>query len=88
MSDDSGGGGPVEAAVAAELRAQLARLNRSRRWLATQIGAPHVSVSRWLNTGRGLSLDRLDQMCAALGLVPSEVLRGVEQRFHRPGPGG
>ena len=65
--------------IAAELRAELARQDHSRRWLAEQTGHSHVTVSRWLHDGH-MPISALLQLCAALGITPSNLLAGLEQR--------
>lgn len=65
--------------MAAELRAEMARQGRSRRWLAEQIGESHVTVGRWVKGETPMSLDVLDGMCRALGLTVADLLAAVER---------
>lgn len=65
--------------MAAELRAEMGRQGRSRRWLAEQIGEPHVTVGRWVKGETPMSLDSLDAMCRALGLTIADLLTAVER---------
>lgn len=60
--------GPLGQLLATELRAEMGRQNRSRRWLAEQVHAPHNTVSRWIAGETSPPLDALDSMCAALGI--------------------
>ena len=65
--------------MAAELRAEMARQGRSRRWLSEQIGESHVTVGRWVTGRTPMSLDCLDAMCRALGLTIPDLLAAVER---------
>lgn len=65
--------------MAAELRAEMARQGRSRRWLSEQIGESHVTVGRWVKGDTPMSLDSLDAMCRALGLTIADLLAAVER---------
>lgn len=78
--------GPLAQSIAAELRAELGRQNKSRRWLAERIGQSHVTVSRWVNGDGPVSLDSLDAMCHALGVTVADLLAAVER--HRPADTG
>lgn len=69
--------GPLAQKIAAELRAELGRQNKSRRWLAEQIDQPHVTVSRWVNGDGGLTFDALDSICQALGISIADLLARV-----------
>lgn len=71
--------GPLAQSIAAEIRAELGRQQKSRRWLAEQIGQSHVTVSRWVNGDGPVSLDSLDAMCQALGLSVADLLAAVER---------
>lgn len=65
--------------LAAELRAEMGRQNRSRRWLAERLGHSHVTVSRWLTDGR-MPLGALAEICAALNIDPVRLLAQVRQQ--------
>jgi len=65
--------------MAAEIRAEMARQGRSRRWLAAEIGESHVTVGRWITGKTPMSLDVLDAMCRALGMGVADLLRAVER---------
>jgi transcriptional regulator with XRE-family HTH domain len=73
------------AAIAAELRAELARQNRSRRWLAEQVGHSHVTVSRWLNDGH-MPVSALLQLCSALGISAANLIGTYEAQRRIPHP--
>jgi DNA-binding Xre family transcriptional regulator len=73
--------GPFAQRIAAEIRAELGRQHLSKRWLAEQIGQPHVTVTRWVNGDGPLSLDWMDAICEALGVSVVDVLaRAVESK--------
>lgn len=65
----------LEARVAAELRAELARQGRSRRWLAEQTGQPLTTVARWVKGTTAPGLDELELMAEALGTTVVALLR-------------
>jgi transcriptional regulator with XRE-family HTH domain len=73
--------GPLGVRIATELRAEMGRQNKSRRWLAEQIGAPHNTVSRWVAGETCPQIDALDQMCQALGLDIVEVMSAAKYRL-------
>jgi transcriptional regulator with XRE-family HTH domain len=72
---------PGVAAVLAELRGELKRQNIRASALADELGVAEPTVWRWLR-GEGLSLARLDQICAVAGLEMRDLIgrsRGPEQ---------
>jgi transcriptional regulator with XRE-family HTH domain len=69
---------PFASTVAAELRAELARQNHSRRWLAEQVGHSHVTVSRWLNDGH-MPASALLELCHALGISAASLIGTYER---------
>ncbi|HMT44459.1 MAG TPA: helix-turn-helix transcriptional regulator [Chakrabartia sp.] len=69
------------AAMLSHLRRQLRLAGWTARTLAAELGAGEASVKRWL-AGKGLSLDRLDQLAALAGLTLGELARQAE----RPAP--
>ena len=65
--------------MAAEIRAEMARQDRSIRSLAEQIGESHVTVGRWVKGRTSMSLNALDSVCQALGLSVADLLAAVER---------
>lgn len=65
--------------MAAEIRAEMARQDRSIRGLAEQIGESHVTVGRWIKGRSPLKLDELDSVCGALGLTIADLLAAVDR---------
>lgn len=65
--------------MAAEIRAEMARQDRSIRSLAEQIGESHVTVGRWIKGRTPMSLNSLDSVCHALGLTVADLLAAVER---------
>lgn len=59
--------GSLEARLATEIRSQLADQGHSRRWLAAQIGVPHVTVARWAKGDTAPSIGDYDAIARALG---------------------
>ena len=72
--------GPIGQRVAAELRAELGRQNKSRRWLAEQINVPHNTVSRWVGGETCPPLDGLSAMCDALCIDMAELMAEAKWR--------
>ncbi|MDP5182134.1 helix-turn-helix transcriptional regulator [Blastococcus sp. BMG 814] len=69
----------LEQRVAQEIRAELARQDRTRRWLAQVIGQPETTVARWLRGPQSPGLNELDAMCRALGVSIVDLLAAVER---------
>lgn len=69
----------LEERCAQELKAELARQNRSRRWLAAQVELPQTTVARWVRGDSAPTLDELDAMCRALGLTVGGLLVRVQR---------
>lgn len=69
--------GPFAQRIAAELRAELARQEHSRRWIAEQIGVSHATVARWIGGDTDPPLDALDAMCRALGFSVADLIAAV-----------
>lgn len=85
VTDDKVGAN-LEARVAAELRAELARQGRSRRWLAERIDAPLTSVARWVKGTTAPGLDELDAMARALGTTVPRLLADAQRGGYRARP--
>lgn len=69
----------LEDRVAEELRAELARQGRSRRWLASQVELPLTTVARWVKGDTSPTLDELDALCRALGTTVGRLLVIVQR---------
>ncbi len=72
---------PGTAAILRELRRELKRQDIRIAFLAERLGVAEPTVWRWLR-GEGLSLTRLDQICALAGLELRDLVgrsRGPEQ---------
>src|SRR5881409_2858397 len=70
--------GPIGQRVAMELRAELARQNRSRRWMAEQLHIPHATVNRWLMGETSPGVDNVDAMCRALGFTVADLIVAIQ----------
>lgn len=70
--------GPLGQSIAAEIRAELGRQSRTRRWLAEQLGQNHVTVGRWVNGEGPMSFDALDAICEALGITVADLLSSAD----------
>jgi transcriptional regulator with XRE-family HTH domain len=73
--------GSVDALLAA-LRAELRRRRITARDLAARMNVAEPTMRRWLH-GKGLLLDRLDQLCRAAGLDLRDLASGLPD--NRPG---
>lgn len=73
--------GPLGQRLATEIRAELGRQKRSRRWLAAQIGKPHNTLSRWVSGETILPIDDFADICEALNLNMIEVVATVKYRI-------
>lgn len=80
--------GDLTSAVAATLRAEMARRQVPLQHVVNVSGLSRSSVNRYLNEGREIPLPALFKMCRAIGIEPSEVLRlaegGAAQAVPRP----
>lgn len=70
---------PFAQRVAAELRAELARQDKSGRWLAEQIGWSPATVARWIGGDTDPDLDGLEAMCRAMGMSVADLLDAVQR---------
>ena len=73
--------GPLGQLLATELRAELGRQNKSRRWLADQINAPHNTVARWVGGETTPPLDSLNDMCDALGINLAALISAAKEQM-------
>ena len=67
--------GPINEAIAAELRARRAYLQLSIRDLAAKARLPHPTVSKSLNAKRVIDVEELGRLAHALEMEPDEVMR-------------
>lgn len=72
--------GPLRGPIAAALRAELERQERSGRWLARKAGYSHARVARWLNEETDPCADDLQRMCKALGFTVADLMVAVVGR--------
>lgn len=70
----------LNAAVAAELRAEMARKKMSTQALATAADIPYGSLRRYLATERHIDVAVLEQLAVALGRTSVEIVRVAEER--------
>ena len=75
--------GPLGQRLAAEIRAELGRQSKSRRWLAEQVDSSHATVARWVAGETAPSVDCLDAMCKALGFTLAELLTAIQAQEQR-----
>lgn len=81
MTDHSTG---LNGAVAAELRAELARQDLTQKDLARMSGVPAVSVQRYLAPSRAINVNALEKMARALGTSAMQVLAAAAAREGDP----
>lgn len=66
---------PLTLRVAAEIRAELGRQNRSQRWLAEQLGYDPAMVSRrMIGKGSAFTTAELDRVAAVLAVSVDQIL--------------
>ena len=70
----------MNAAVAAELRAERAAQRMTIDTMAAASGYPKRSLLRWLNTERSIGVEPLFAMAGALGVPAAELVRRAEKR--------
>lgn len=73
----------LNAAVAAELRAEKAAQGRTNEWLAEQSGLNKGSVRRYLAAERHIDVATLDAMATSLGSTPMMIVEAAQQRLAR-----
>lgn len=71
----------LNAAVAAELRAELARERRSVQWLAEEADVPYGSVRRYLGAERHIDVAVLYALAAALDVSAVELVQRAQARM-------
>lgn len=64
-------------AVAAELRAARARCNITQDELAKKSGVSKASICRFETGERTPKLPQLFLLCSALGIEPTQIIRGL-----------
>lgn len=83
MSRDRDPATGLNAAVAAELRAELAARGWSQKDLASASGVPQVSSQRYLKPSRHIDTGVLEELAEALDLSPEEVMLAAVRRLDR-----
>jgi len=78
MTDHSAG---LNGAVAAELRAEMARQGVTQKELARTSGVPVVSVQRYLAHTRAIDISSLDKLARALGTDAMTVMATAGSRL-------
>jgi len=78
----------MNAAVAAELRAERAAQRMTIDTMAAASGYPKRSLLRWLNTERSIGVEPLFAMAGALGVPAAELVRRAEKRVASARDGG
>lgn len=71
--------GVLSQEVAAILRAQMARKRVSQGELATAVNSAQSQVSGILNARKHVDIEKLDELCQALGLEFAEVIRSADR---------
>ena len=75
----------LNAAVAAELRAERAAQNLTVQELATQSEVPYASLRRYLGAERDIHVSVLAALAEALGTTASELVAAAAVRMSRGG---
>lgn len=71
----------LNAAVAAELRAEQGRQKITVPALAEIADVPYGSLRRYLNADRHIDVAVLDALASALGLTATDVIRAAQERL-------
>lgn len=74
----------LNAAVAAELRAEQGRVRRSAPALAADAKIPYGSLRRYLAAERHIDVATLDALATALGTTSAAIVAAAEQRMSDP----
>lgn len=69
----------LEQRIAEELRAELGRQDKSRRWLAAATDIPLGTLARYIKGTHSPGLNDLDSICRALGISIPDLLEKVER---------
>lgn len=77
--------GGLNAAVAAELRAERAAQNLTVQQLAERSDVPYPSVRRYLAAERHIDVSVLHALATALGATSGELISAAEERLSRGG---
>lgn len=72
-------GDEFNAAVAAELRAQRGRVQKTVDTLVRETGLSKSAVLNYLNDKRDIPMPALFSLCKALGISPAEVMELAER---------
>lgn len=73
----------LNAAVAAQLRAERAAADLTMQQLADRAEIPLVSVQRYLRAKRDIDIATLYALCEALGVEPFDVVAAAQTRLLR-----
>jgi transcriptional regulator with XRE-family HTH domain len=73
-------------AVAAEIRAEMARQMISGRELARRVQKPETTIARWLRGKTQMSLDDVEMLAKALGVDPVDLIIHAVHRQQLPRP--
>jgi transcriptional regulator with XRE-family HTH domain len=74
---------PFAAAVASEIRAEMARLDIKQIEIVERTGLKQSYLSTRLSGGSPLNLNDLDELAGVLKISPSTLLRRAEERLRR-----
>lgn len=73
-------GGMADTSIPAELRATLAREQRSQRWLAEKSGISPAALSRKMRGDTSFTLDELLSVTHALGVSAADLIATIESQ--------
>lgn len=65
------------------IKAALARLGKTQRWLAETLDVSDNAVSKWIKSGK-IARENIGPLAAALRIQPSELLPGYALKAERP----
>jgi len=87
MTPIEGPDGGLNAAVAAELRAERAAQSLTVQQLSERADVPYASLRRYLAAERHIDVSTLDALAKALGTTPVDLVMAAAERLSRAATG-
>jgi predicted transcriptional regulator len=71
-------------AIRAELKHRIADQGLTRKQIAQATGHTAATIHRWLDSERPLRVTSVEEICAAIGVEPRQVIADAEVRMPPP----